>query len=138
MGRMRMKGRGWLAAAACLLMASCAPSVSQYRQYYDALNPPSGTVSKTGPVEAIERARGNYPARDRVLYGMDLGMANNVVGNYRESAKIFRDTDRIIQELYTKSVTNILRGPAVPAIGFEPDRIGPWGEVELGIVECRG
>ncbi len=108
MGRMRMKGRGWLAAAACLLMASCAPSVSQYRQYYDALNPPSGTMSKTGPVEAIERARGNYPARDRVLYGMDLGMANNVVGNYRESAKIFRDTDRIIQELYTKSVTNIL------------------------------
>jgi hypothetical protein len=105
---MSKAGSVWFSAAVCLLTASCAPSVSQYRHYYDALNSPSGTVSKTGPVEAIERARGNYPDRDRVLYGMDLGMANNVVGNYRESAKIFRDTDRIIQDLYTKSVTNIL------------------------------
>lgn len=98
-------GRVWFLAA-LLMMASCAPSVSQYRHYYAALESPS--ASKAGPVEAIERAKGNYPDRDRVLYGMDLGMANNVVGQYAESQKIFRDTDRAIERLYTKSVTNIL------------------------------
>lgn len=90
-----------------MAMVSCAPPVSQYHHYFSALSRSPGTGPDKAPVRIIQKARSSYPDRDMVLYGMDLGMANNVVGDFRESSRIFRNTERLDQQLYTKSVGNI-------------------------------
>lgn len=87
-----------------MAMVSCSLSTSQYRRYYSALSQYSGTGPDKAAVRIIRKARSSYPDRDMVLYGMDLGMANDVVGNFRESSRVFRSTERLDERLYTKSI----------------------------------
>ncbi|MHB8543876.1 MAG: COG3014 family protein [Leptospirales bacterium] len=87
-----------------MAMVSCSPPVSQYHHYYSALSRYPGTGPDKEPVRIIRKARSSYPDRDMVLYGMDLGMANDVVGDFRESSLVFRNTERLDERLYTKSV----------------------------------
>ncbi len=103
-----MKAAGRLGCLLLLMaMVSCAPSVSQYHHYYAALSQYPGNGPDKAPVRIIMKAKSSYPDRNMVLYGMDLGMANNVVGDFRESSRIFRDTERLDEKLYTKSVSNL-------------------------------
>ena len=93
--------------AISLFLASCAPPVSQYRHYYDTLSIYPGSGPDPALVRTIEKAKGSYPDRDRVLYWMDAGMAHDVVGQFADSEREFRDAERMERQLFTKSVKNI-------------------------------
>ena len=58
----------------------------------------------------IEKARKKnlYNSKDQLLLGMDLGMASHVAARYRTSEKVFRGANRLGEDLFTKSFTNIL------------------------------
>ena len=93
--------------AISLFLVSCAPPVSQYRHYYDALSIYPGTGPDPALVRTIKKAKGSYPDRDMILYWMDSGMAHNVVGQFADSEREFRDAERMERRLFTKSLSRI-------------------------------
>lgn len=48
-----------------------------------------------------------YGPKDELLYFLDRGMVNQISGNYGESIKYFEKAKLKIDELYTKSLTNL-------------------------------
>ena len=93
--------------AISLFLVSCAPPVSQYRHYYDALSIYPGTGPDSALVRTIKKAKSSYPDRDMILYWMDSGMAHNVVGQFSDSEREFRDAERMERRLFTKSLSRI-------------------------------
>ena len=46
-----------------------------------------------------------YRDRDKVLYYLDAGMLNHYAGNFGESAELLSEAERLIEEYFTKSVS---------------------------------
>jgi hypothetical protein len=89
------------------LLVSCSPPVAQYRHYFEAMSIYPGSGPDPALVKAIKKSKKAYPDRDLVLYWMDLGMANNVVGSFADSERVFREAERMEHQLYTKSLSRI-------------------------------
>ncbi|MHB8368770.1 MAG: COG3014 family protein [Leptospirales bacterium] len=106
-----------LSAFTFLLVAACAPSFVQDKVYFNDLShAPGGMIGEQKNPAAdqalaeIKKAETDnaYGEKDQLLLGMDLGMASHVSAHYRASEEVFRKSDRLAEELFTKSFTDIL------------------------------
>jgi len=81
----------------------CSTSLKHYKPIEESLE---NNEFKKAP-DLIKKAReeGNYSKKDRVLYYLDLGLANHYAGNFKQSNQNLETAERYIQELYTKSIT---------------------------------
>ncbi|MGM0381320.1 MAG: COG3014 family protein [bacterium] len=88
-----------------LILTGCATPLKHYEKIDSSLT--RGNYSQ--PISLLKKARekGNYEKKDRVLYYLELGIANHYAGNYKKSNQLLDNAERSMQELFTKSVSNI-------------------------------
>lgn len=89
-----------LSLAALLLCAGCA--VLPYKQVENAMRAEQFHVA----AETVKGAQKEYGDKARVLYCMDLAMTLHLDGDYAASNAAIQEGSRIIDELYTKSVSS--------------------------------
>lgn len=88
-----------------LLVAGCATNL----RHYPAIEQSLLQGSHQRVVQLIERARqeGAYEEKDRVLYSLELGLAHHYAHNYKHSNERLSLADEYIDELFTKSISNM-------------------------------
>ncbi len=88
-----------------LFLPACGTSLKHYKSIDKSLH--SGDYNQ--PIKVLKKARekGSYEKKDRVLYYLELGMANHYAGNYKKSIEQLDEAEHAMQELFTKSISNI-------------------------------
>jgi len=88
----------------CLFLASCA-SPSKLRE--EKIGKPVSAGSYEAAIEAIKKDKKDfYNSGDAFLYEFDLGLLYHYSQNYEESIKRLAAAEAILDELYTRSVSN--------------------------------
>jgi len=88
----------------CLFLASCA-SPSKLRE--EKIGKPVSAGSYEAAIEAINKDKKDfYNSGDAFLYEFDLGLLYHYNQNYEESIKRLAAAEAILDELYTRSVSN--------------------------------
>jgi hypothetical protein len=88
----------------CLFLASCA-SPAKLRE--EKIGKPVSDGSYDAAIEAIKKNKKDfYNSGDAFLFEFDLGLLYHYSQNYEESIKHFAAAEEILDELYTRSVTN--------------------------------
>jgi len=88
----------------CLFLASCA-SPAKLRE--EKIGKPISDGSYDVAIEAINKNKKDfYNSGDIFLFEFDLGLLHHYNQNYEESIKHFVAAEEILDELYTRSVTN--------------------------------
>jgi hypothetical protein len=86
----------------CLvLLAACGPS----GRYYAKVDRYMAEEQYDRADSLIKKNKGEYGARNAVLYDLDRAMAQHLAGHYAESNRHLESAERRIDALYTKSVT---------------------------------
>ncbi|MCL2800995.1 MAG: hypothetical protein FWD28_04475 [Treponema sp.] len=87
------------------IILSCATAPNEYREVDTA----AGQADFTSAVEAIRRGqnrrRALYPERNAVQLFLDKGLLEFYAGNYEASSADLQNAERLIEEAYTKSIT---------------------------------
>jgi len=134
----------------CLFLASCASS-AKLRE--EKIGKPIGAGNYEAAIEAINKDKKNfYNSGDAFLYEFDLGLLYHYNQNYEESIKHLATAEEILDELYTRSVSNeaaaILTNDNVRPYRSYPFEI-QWmyqtqilnymalGEIDESVVEAR-
>jgi hypothetical protein len=87
-----------------VLLSGCATNLSQYGPIERSLQ--NRDYKKT--VDLIQDAKSvNFEKKDRVLYSLELGLAQHYADLYKESNHRLTLADGYIDELYTKSISNM-------------------------------
>jgi hypothetical protein len=97
-----------LLLALMLSIPGCASMRTQTKQYVSIL----GSIQEEDYDKAIQtvklaRANGRYLEKDRVLYYLELGMVYHYAGYYDSSNTALEQADQYMEDLFTKSVSNI-------------------------------
>jgi hypothetical protein len=91
----------WTIAALSFFLASCAGTDTFYRKVEESI---SGQNYKDA-VEEIDRNSDAYGDKNSVLYNLDKGIAFHYGGEYDSSIGYLLTAERIIEDLYTKSIS---------------------------------
>lgn len=83
-----------------LILYACAP-VSHYVMVDQNLL--DGNYNKADSI--VEQYKEKYGSRNAVLYYMDRGMTLHLSGNYEKSNMYLSEAEKIVDDLYTKSIT---------------------------------
>ena len=93
--------RAVLVLLALLQLGAC----SAHRTLYPKLLALSGQGQYEEALAVIEEKKGEYGERNAVLFLMDKGLLLHYAGQYEESNKMLEEAERIIDDLYTESVS---------------------------------
>ncbi|MFB6347104.1 MAG: hypothetical protein ABEK50_15380 [bacterium] len=87
------------------ISSGCATNVSHYQQIEQSLV----NENHEKVIQLLEKARekGSYEEKDRVLYSLELGLAQHYAGLYEDSNNRLSRADQYIDDLYTKSISNM-------------------------------
>jgi hypothetical protein len=97
-------GRGLRAVCslfALVLLAACAPAAQHYVRVEDWL----AHAQFADADRLVEEHAKQYGRRNEVLYGLDRAMTLHYAGRYEESNRFLDRAERLIDDLFTKSVT---------------------------------
>jgi len=90
--------------ALCLFLASCA-SPAKLRE--DNIGKQIGSGGYEAAIEIVNKNKKKYyNSEDAFLFEFDMGLLYHYNQNYEESIKHFATAEAILDELYTRSVTN--------------------------------
>lgn len=86
-----------------LIVTGCGTKVKHYKYINQALDKEQYTKMPL----LVKKAReyGDYKRKDRVLYYLDLGLANHYAGKYKESNENLEKAEQYIRELFTRSIS---------------------------------
>lgn len=87
-----------------IVLSACGPNINHYRKIDEYL------ISQDyESALAIQRqGKQDYSKRDRVLYYLDEGLLAHYAGHYEESNSSLQKAERIMADLYTRSVSKEL------------------------------
>lgn len=148
----RVKPRAWVNAGLIMLfgvsLMACSPHIELY--------PKLDSLAQKGEYEKaaalVEKNKGEYGKRNALLWYLDRGAYYHYAGQYDKSNKSFAEAERIIDELFTESVTRnvgafLSNDNTLPYRGedFEAVIINVYralnyaglGDVESALVEAR-
>jgi len=93
-----------------LFMISCAPSMKYVKQF-NKISTDLQTENYAAAVKKIDKARKKkyYQQKDRVLFYLDKGIVLYYQGLYKESNLFLEKAERSMEELFTKSISNIAK-----------------------------
>ncbi|MFZ5875877.1 MAG: COG3014 family protein [Nitrospirota bacterium] len=83
------------------LLAGCAPAA----QHYVGVEARIAQARFADADHLIEEQAPHYGRRNQVLYALDRGMTLHYAGRYEESNTFLEQAERLIEDLFTKSVT---------------------------------
>lgn len=93
-----------LLVSSFVLLNGCATKTSHYHPIEK--NAEQRNYSKT--VDLVKKQKGDaYEKKDRVLYSLELGLAYHYAEQYEQSNERFSRADQYIDELFTKSISNM-------------------------------
>ncbi len=84
-----------------LLLSSCAPAIHHYTLINNYLY--QGQYTEADRI--LEKSKGDYGIRNRVLYYLDRSMILHLAGRFAESNAFLDRAESRIEKLYTRSVT---------------------------------
>ncbi|MFB6356789.1 MAG: hypothetical protein ABEJ65_09770 [bacterium] len=116
-----------------VFIVGCATSVEQYKAMNESLQ--KGQHKKV--VQLLKKARKEkkYEKKDRVLYSIEMGLAKHYAGQYSGSNKRFARADQYIDDLFTKSLSNM--GFSIMTNNTElPYRGEPYDDVYINIFKA--
>ncbi len=91
--------------AALLFTAGCASMKTQTKQY-KGTDVMLANRDIPGIIRQLDmKKERTYPAKDRVLYYLDMGMLHHYKGDYQKSNELLEQAEFAMEELYTKSVS---------------------------------
>ena len=112
-------------------LQSCGPTLKHYPSVEESLR--QGDTQKA--VELVEQAEDEYEEDSYLLYLMDLGMTLHIAGEYESSNKYLQEADELIEEQYTKRVTNEAAGLLINE-GALPYRGDPYEQVMINVIKA--
>jgi hypothetical protein len=91
----------WLAVVVWIGMAACAPKLDHYAR----LDQQVMQQDYTAALKLMDESKGQYAERNEVLYFMEHGLVAHYAGHYQESIRSLLKAERLIEDLYTRSVS---------------------------------
>jgi len=89
---------------AFVISGGCATKTSQY----GAIEKNTEQKNYEKAVDLVKKEKGEaYEEKERVLYSLELGLAYHYAHNFEKSNERFSRADEYMDELYTKSITNM-------------------------------
>lgn len=88
-----------------VLVSGCATNLS----HYDDIEKSIAKEKHEKAVDLLQKAKeeGQYEKKDRVLYSLEVGLAQHYAGLYEDSNERLSRADDYIDELYTKSISSM-------------------------------
>ncbi|MDR1836583.1 MAG: hypothetical protein LBQ89_02885 [Treponema sp.] len=84
-----------------LMLLSCATTPNAYREIDIAVERSDFRAA----IEAISRGAGEYSRRNTILLYLDKGLLEHYAGDYAGSSNDLQNAERLIEEAYTKSIS---------------------------------
>ncbi len=98
----------WVFLFVFLFLPACASSPKKEQSFTQShINALVASGCFEEAVRAFETKQSAYGSQNELLYLLDKGYTFHLAGRYRESIEYFAQAQRKLDELYTKSVTNI-------------------------------
>jgi len=95
----------WGAFLLALMALSCATSARAYIEIDQAVE----QADYTAAIESVERGQRRrnaiYSGRNAIMLFLDKGLLEHYAGNYAESSNDLQNAERLIEEAYTKSIS---------------------------------
>jgi hypothetical protein len=90
---------------ACLGFLACATGPDAYRDIDRAVEYNDFKTGIEAIVKGQERRKPIYPEKNAISLFLDKGLLEHYAGNYTNSSSDLQEAERLIQEAYTKSIT---------------------------------
>lgn len=89
-------------------LMACASSIQKAR-YFDSVVRDVEQNNFDQAIQKIKQAKkiNIYRKKDRLLYYLDLGILYHYQGDYQQSNRYLEEADRLMEELYTKSISQM-------------------------------
>ena len=112
-------------------LQACGPTFKHYEGVEESLR--QGDPQKA--VALVEQAEESYDEDSYLLYLMDLGMTLHLAGKYEESNKYLEEADELVEEQYTKRLTDEASAILINE-GSLPYRGDPYEQVMINEIKA--
>jgi len=88
-----------------LLLIVVSSACSPHRDLYPKIDRLAVAGKYADAAQLVKANKNKYGERNEVLYNLDLGVMSHYAGEYEASNKAFEEAERIMDDLFTKSIS---------------------------------